>query len=182
VQRWQQIEKGSLRFTPEQRGRIAAALGATVEEIELERARILGHRPTRQQLRGMAEPETRGLVIPIYGRTELDRDGWRVTDAGKTEGFFDLRELMGPSIGVTHVADDGMGEKAAPGATVIFDRSRRPAKGKGCVVETVTGEMYVRLFDGVDDDHVVVRNLAGRPTAFARGQVKGVYAVRFWGD
>jgi transcriptional regulator with XRE-family HTH domain len=181
VQRWQQIEKGSSRFTVEQRATIAKAVGATIEELELERARILGHRP-RGRASGMAEPEPRGWAIPIYGRTELDRGGWRVTDAAKTEGFFDLRELTGASIGVTHVADDSMGLKAAPGTAVIFDRGRRPAKGKGCVVETVAGEMYVRLFDGVDHEHVIVRAMAGKPLAFRRELVKGVYAVRFWGD
>lgn len=181
VQRWQQIEKGELRFTPEQRLRLARAVESSAQELELERARILGHRQ-RNPSRGVAEPDQRGLVIPIYGRAEFGKDGWRVRNAETPDGFFDLRELTGASIGVTHLADDGMGDKAAPGAAVIFDRNRRPQVGKGCVVETNDGELYVRFFGEIDDDHVIVRDAAGRPRAIPRDLVKGVYAVRFWGD
>ncbi len=66
---------------------------------------------------------------------------------------------------------------------MIFDRGRRPVEGKGCVLETKAGELYVRLYVGMDEEHVLVRSLATPgPRAFKRSEVKGVYAVKFWGD
>jgi hypothetical protein len=182
-QRWQQIEQGQLRFTDDQRARLARALGADVEELELERARILGHRRTAPPLSGLAEREPRGLVIPIWGRSELDEDGWKVKASETSEAFFDARELLGPSIGMMHMPDDAMHPKAEAGDLVIFDRSRRPRPERGCVVETNGGELYPRLFLGIDDQHVLVRSLkSAKAFAFRRTDVKGVYAVRFWGD
>lgn len=182
VQRWQQIEKGQVKFTPEQRKRLAKALDATLEELDLERARILGHRP-RPPAAGLEEREARGLVIPIWGRTEFGAEGWKVRASEISEAGFDVRELAGPSIGVTYVPDDTMQPKANPGALVIFDRGRRPAVDAGCVVETQAGELYPRMFVGDDAEHVLVRSLkVTRPVAFKREEVKGVYAVRFWGD
>lgn len=182
VQRWQQIEKGQVKFTAGQRKRLAKALDATGEELDLERARILGHRP-RPAAAGAEEREQRGMVIPIWGRTEFGAEGWKVNAAEISEAGFDLRDLGGPSVGVTYVPDDTMLPKAKPGALVIFDRSRRPDVDGGCVVETHAGELYPRMFVGEDAEHVLVRSLkATRPVAFRRELVKGVYAVRFWGD
>lgn len=182
VQRWQQIEKGSLKFNPDQRKRLAKALDASTEELELERARILGHRP-RQAATGMAEREQRGLVIPIWGRAELDKEGWKIKAADQDAGGLDLRDLLGPSIGVLRVADGSMVGWADDGDLVIFDRDRRPREGKGCVVETLAAELYPRLFLGIDDEHVLVRSMTTpQPHAFRRDQIKGVYAVRFRGE
>lgn len=181
VQRWQQIEKGDLKFTDEQRRRLARSLGADLEELELERARILGHRRTTRS-EGVAE---RGAVftLPIWGRTEFGKDGWKVTGAEISEAAFDLRELTGPSIGVTYMPDDAMAPKVGAGRPVLFDRARRPETDKGCVVETQAGELYVRLFAGDDAEHVMVRSLAKpTPTPFKRSEIRGVYAVRFWGE
>lgn len=183
VQRWQQIEKGELKFSDDQQLRLARALNGTVEELRLERARILGHRREAPARAGVEEPGPRGLVIPLWGRTELGADGWTVKASDVSESAFDLRELLGPSIGAAHMPDDAMSPKAGAGDVVIFDRSRRPKADKGCVVETLSGELYPRLFVGIDDEHVMVRSLAKpTPVAFKRSEVKGVYAVRFWAD
>lgn len=182
VQRWQQIEKGGVRFTPDQRKRLVKALDASPEELDMERARILGHRP-KPAASGMEERESRGLMIPIWGRTEFGAEGWKVKAAEISEAGFDLRDLSGPSVGVTYVPDDTMLPKAKPGALVIFDRSRRPVVDGGCVVETQAGELYPRMFVGEDKTHILVRSLkVTRPVAFKRDLVKGVYLVRFWGD
>jgi hypothetical protein len=182
VQRWQQIEKGGLKFTPDQRKRLAKALDATPEGLELERARILGHRP-RVAVTGMAEREPLGLVIPMWGRAELGKDGWKIKAAEPASPGLDLRDLLGPSIGVLRVVDGTMTGWAEDGDLVIFDRDRRPREGKGCVVETLTGDLYPRLFVGLDDDHALVRSMAHqKPVAFKRSEIKGVYAVRFRGE
>lgn len=182
VQRWQQMEKGGVRFTTEQIARLTAALDSSPEELELQRARILGAQP-RQQVSGVGEREQRGLIIPIWGRAELDHEGWKVKNAEHSEGGFDLKDLLAPSIGVTHLADDQMKGKGEPGDPVIFDRARRPKEGKGVVIETYTGELYPRLYVGTDEEHVLVRSMVSKsPIAFRREDVKGIYAVKFWGD
>lgn len=182
VQRWQQAESGGIRFGEEQIERYCEALGASPEDLQVQRAKIMGQQP-RQETPGFAERETRGLVIPIFGRPELGADGWQVRHAQYSDGNFDLRELMTPAIGVVRVADELMRGWADPGAPVIFDRSRRPLEGKGCVVETNDGDLYPRIFAGIDDEHVFVKTMASRKViAFRRADVKGVYAVTFRGD
>lgn len=182
VQRWQSIEGGNAKFGEAQRRSLARALGASLEELELERARIAGHRrPARST--GLAEPETRALTIPVWGRTEFAADGWAIKSADVAEGSFDLRDLAGPSIGVTYMPDDSMAPKVRSGRPVIFDRGRKPDTDEGCVIETHAGALYVRLFAGDDAEHVMARSMAKpTPAAFRRADVKGVYAVRFWGE
>ncbi|HEV2530925.1 helix-turn-helix transcriptional regulator [Phenylobacterium sp.] len=183
VQRWSQIEKGNYRFSETQRARLAKAAGGDLEEFELERARILGHQ-RQAPARELAERTPRGLVIPLWGRAELAPEGWKVKGADVSEASFNLEDLARASIGATHLADDLMQPKADAGALVIFDRARRPALDKGCVVETLSGELWPRIYAGEDADHVIVRSVArpDRPQAFRRADVRGVYAVRFWGD
>lgn len=181
-QAWQAYEAGVRQFTPDQKLMLTAAIGSGVEELELERARILGHDPAPGP-RGFAEREPRGMVIPIWGRAELDPEGWKIKGGDRSERTFDLHDLLAPSIGVAYAADDQMPGKADPGAPVIFDRSARPAEGKGCVVETKAGDLYPRLYVGMDAEHVMVRSLtSAKPVAFRRAEIKGVYAVKFWGD
>lgn len=182
VQRWQSIEGGNAKFGEAQRRSLVRALGASLEDLELERARIAGHRrPARTA--GLAEPEGRAFEIPVWGRTEFAADGWTIKSADVAETTFDLRALAGPAIGVAYMPDDTMVPKVRSGRPVIFDRGRKPGVDEGCVVETLAGELYVRLFVGDDAEHVMVRSMARpTPTAFRRSDVKGVYAVRFWGD
>jgi hypothetical protein len=182
VQRWQSIEGGNAKFGEIQRRALVKALGSTLEDLELERARISGHRrPPRAT--SLAEPEGRGFEIPVWGRTEFGAEGWTIKSAEVVEATFDLRDLAGPSIGVTYMPDDTMAPKVRSGRPVIFDRGRKPDKDEGCVIETQAGELYVRLYMGDDAEHVMVRSLAKpTPAAFRRAEIKGVYAVRFWGD
>lgn len=180
-QRWQQIEKGSLRFTPDQRERVARAVGQTVEELEHERARILGQRGRAPPRLVEVAEDGRRFTVPIYGRAQLGREGWEVSAATETEDSFDLRELLTPSIGALRVADDVMQGKADAGEIVIFDRARRPSADKGCVVETIDGRLIPRMFVGIDDEHVLVRTaLSQAIQPYRRDLVRGVYAVKFW--
>lgn len=182
VQRWQQAEKGNATFGEEQASRYAEALGRSFDDLLTERARILGEVPRRSSS-GFAERETRPLVIPIFGRPELDAGGWKIGNGQVTEGGFDLRELLTPAIGVTYVADDSMAGWSEPGAMVIFDRSKRPIEGRGCVVETLAGDLYPRIFVGIDEEHVLVRATASpKIIPFRRQEVRGVYAVRLRGN
>ena len=177
VQRWQQIEKGGLTFRPDQRRRLAKALGAAPEDLELERARILGHRlPPRTEGTSRAAPLI-ASVIPIYGHAEIGDRGWTVTHAEQASGGLPLAELAGAHIGAVRVVDDTLTGWAEAGELVIFDRSRRPTPGQGCVIETKAGELHVRRFVDLSLTELLVEP----HTTFARGEVKGVYAVRFRG-
>lgn len=183
AQRWQQFEKGSLQFTADQIARVTAALGSNPDELELERAKLTGQRQRASAYGGVSEGPAPPMVIPIFGRAQLADEGWRVRDADQLDGALDLRDLLTPSMGVMRVADETMRGWAEPGDLVIFDRNRRPQPDKGCVVETLAGDLFPRLFVGIDAEHVMVRSmLAGEPFAFRRPEIKGVYAVRFRGD
>jgi helix-turn-helix protein len=177
VQRWQQIEKGGLTFKPDQRRRLAKALGAAPEELDLERARILGHRvPSRNDGTSRATPLA-ALLIPIWGHAEIGERGWTVARSEQTTGTLALSELAGAHIGAVRVVDDTLTGWAEAGELVIFDRSRRPTPGQGCVIETKSGELHVRRFIALTATALVVEPA----TTFARAEVKGVYAVRFRG-
>ena len=177
VQRWQQIEKGGLTFKPDQRRRLAKALGAAPEELDLERARILGHRmPPRADGTSRAAPLI-ASVIPIFGHAEIGERGWTVTQSEQTSSGLPLAELAGAHIGAVRVVDDTLTGWAEAGELVIFDRSRRPPPGQGCVIETKAGELHVRRFIELTASALLVEPA----TTFTRAEVKGVYAVRFRG-
>lgn len=182
TQAWQKYEAGQRRFTPRQLERITAALGADVEELALERARILGEQPAPAAT-GFGERDRRTFEIPVWGRARPGPEGAEVHHAGDAVGAVDLHGLRSPSIGATRIAGDSMAPWGHSGELVIFDRDRWPERGAGCVIETADGRLWVKVYDHSDDAHVFGRQFnPEKLVSFRLADIKGVYAIRLRGD
>ncbi len=180
-QAWQKYEAGERRFTQEKLGAILTALDATPEDLDAERGLILGAKPRAATHRGMGVGMTE---INVYGRARAGPRGIESYDVGEPMRTVDLSRLLGPSTGALEVAGDSMSPWAEPGEVVFFDRDRYTKRGSGCVIETHTGEYYLKLYERSDGSTIFARELNPEPRviSFALKEVKGVYGVRLRGD
>lgn len=184
TQGWQKYEAGERRFRPELLSGALAALGATPEALDFERARLLGAPEPRASHGGLSDRSGRDFVFDVYGRGRAGPTGHEAYDVGEPIRSLDMRALFGPRTDALEVFGDSMYPWAEPGEVVIFDRDRYPKRGAGCVVEMLTGACYVKLYERSDGSTLFVRELypEERTITYPLSDVKGVYAVRLRGD
>jgi phage repressor protein C with HTH and peptisase S24 domain len=178
AQGWHPYEAGRRKFTDEKMESILAAVGVTNADVEEMRAQILGRPQQRERVRDES------FVINVYGRARAGAQGIQVYDVGEPIRTLDLRQLLGRSTDGLEVAGDSMVPWAEPGEVVLFDRDRYPKRGSGCIIETKTGEYYVKIYEKSDGSTLFVKELypQERTITFALRDVKGVYGVRLRGD
>lgn len=184
-QAWQQYEAGNRAFSRDQVEAVTAALNATPEALEMVRAELLNPSSTPRRL-GRIELNERASAfeLPVWGRVRAGPQGPQLYDGGVPEQVIDLRALLGPSARVLRAAGDSMTGYVEPGELVIYDVERYPRRGYGCVIETATGEFYLKLYEKSDGSTLFVRELfpEERTITFALKDVGGIYAVRLRGD
>lgn len=182
TQAWQKYEAGERRWKPEVIETAMRALGVSREAFENERSRQLGRPVADTGRSGFAEP--RREFIDVYGRGRAGPLGTEVFDVSEPIRRVDLRGLLGPRTDAIEVAGDSMVPWAEPGELVIFDRDRYPKRGAGCVVETLDGSYFVKLYERSDGSTLFVKELSPeeRVIPFALSDIRGVYAVRLRGD
>lgn len=178
TQAWQKYEAGERKFTEDRLHRVLAILNATLEQLEFEKARLLGA-PTAKSY-----APTHPFPINVFGRSRLGQHGPGVYEAAEPFRTIDLRQIIGPNSGAIELADDRMAPWGSSGEVVIFDRDRAPRRGFGCVVEMNDGTAIARLFERSDGSTLFVSELQPEPRTItiALAEVRGVYAVRFRGD
>lgn len=183
TQAWQKYEAGERKFTRDKMPAILEALEISETDLELERARILSG-STAPRIRVLPGGAAERLVIDVYGRARAGAKGMQVYDVGEPLRTLDLRSLIGPHASAVEIAGDSMVPWAEPGEVVVFDRDRYPRRGSGCVIETKSGEYYVKLYEKSDGSTVFVKELypEEKLLTFAMGELKGVYAIRLRGD
>jgi len=124
-------------FRPDIQTRLTAALGATPEALSLER----GPPPS-----------------PASAGEE------RVNGVEARSAAFKTAEAPPPSRTETFtfpVQTEEVWPWASSGVVLVCDPGRWPRRGQGCVVETADGETRVRLFDGADQDVLILRGGPG---------------------
>ncbi|WP_174302122.1 LexA family transcriptional regulator [Caulobacter sp. S45] len=187
AQAWQRYEAGGRHFTPSLIGRLGVALGVDPEEFQLERARLL-EAPSMSAVsatsRSVSDRGAGGLSIPVWGRVRASDRGHQVYDTGEPEQVIETSSLFGPGAGALRLAGESMIPWAEPGDLVIFDRNRHPRRGHGCVIETLNGEYYVKLYQSNAGGTLMVKEIYPEEKVinFATAEIKGYYAVRLRGD
>lgn len=183
-QAWQKYEGGERKFGRDTLERLTRAIGSSVDQLLIERARILGEEPPAAQARGFQETPGNVYVLPVWGRAKAGAAGPQVYDAGEPERYIDLRNVFGPSSRVTTIAGESMTPWANSGSLIVYDVDTWPRREEGCLVELHTGEMLVKLYKKVDGSTLFVEELHPdrRELRFALKDVKGVYAVTFRGN
>ncbi len=136
-QGWGLYESGKRAglFRPDIQTRLTAALGATPEALSLEAPAAGSDVHPAGRSEGMSAPDR------AY-RAEM-------SPSGQEETF------------TFHVQTEEVWPWASSGVVLVCDPGRWPRRGQGCVIETVGGETWLRLFDGADSDWLHLRGGAG---------------------
>lgn len=181
AQAWQKHEAGERKLPDEKIDKVLLFLDADREELELERARILGTPMTRPS--GM-ETRSRDFVFDVFGRARTSAAGSEIYDIANPMQRVDLRQVLGTNIGAMRMAGDSMVPWAESGELVLFDRDAYPRRGAGCVIETDTGQAHVRRYEKTDGSTLYASELHPEPriVTFDLRKVVGVYAVTLRGD
>ena len=137
-QGWGLYESGKRAglFRPDIQTRLTAALGATPEALSLET-------PASAVSEALATGGGEGVSAP-------DRAYQGEAHRNISEETFTFQ-----------VQTEEVWPWASSGVVLVCDPGRWPRRGQGCVIETVSGETWLRLFDGADSDWLHLRGGAG---------------------
>jgi phage repressor protein C with HTH and peptisase S24 domain len=185
-QTWQRYEAGendALLKAPLVK-RLVEALGASVEEFQVEVARFDGMLDARPApaATGMTE-RARVYEFPVVGRVRAGPQGTHAYDAGDAETI-DLSRFLGEDTRVLRLAGESMVPYAEPGGFVTYNIKIYPRRGQGCVIEMENGDFYIKRYERADADTLHVTELfpEERALTFDLTAVKGIYAVGLRGD
>lgn len=160
---------------------IADALGVPVEAILSERDNIV--RPEFGGRRGAEPVNGFKTVVAVQAQPEMGDDGEVHYVEVPPSSSEDLGWLFGPNAGFMRLADGALPEGPFSARVAGFDRSVWPRRGQGCVIETRAGELMPRIYERRTDAGVLVRGgEAIGDQVIPSNKVKGVYAIRYWGD
>lgn len=183
TQAYQKYEAGDRRLTADKIDLILRAVGGTREELEFERARVLG-RPggVAGPSPALAKRESRRLEVPIWGAGRMGDHGPEVFDTGEPVDTWDVGQLLGPETGALQGVGESMGEWLRPGEMVLFNRQVYPSPDDGCVIELKSGQMLIKLYVRTDGSSLFVRQLnPDQVIILPWSEVKGVYGVTLRG-
>ncbi len=164
---------------------ITEALGVSVDDLLRERDNIVfpdfkGRPPAPPAQERFAPART---VVAIQAQPEIRADGEIHYVEVPPLSSEDLGWLFGPNAGFIRLAEGSLPEGAISARVAGYDKSAWPRSGQGCVIETRDGELLPRIYEKRTADGLEVR--AGAPIGthtVPYPEIKGVYAIRFYGD
>jgi phage repressor protein C with HTH and peptisase S24 domain len=180
-QAWQNYEAGERQniLRSDVQAQIARALGLQREDLLREAERLSG---TAALPSGAGEAPPRHYELSVLGRVRASALGPQIYDGGEIEQIIDVSWMFGANARTLRVAGDSMTGYVESGDLVVYDTSQWPRRGDGCVVEMLTGEIYVKEYLGSANGVLKVRQrLPEEDVCFSLTEVKGVYPVRFRG-
>lgn len=181
-QAWQNYEAGNRQtiLRTDMQDRLATALGLTREDLARERDRQAGVEPEPASF-GVRE-SAQVYQLPVLGRVKASPSGPQIYDIAEPESVVDMAWMFGQHARTLRVAGDSMTGYVESGQLVIYDTSRWPGRGDGCVIELVNGEVYVKEYAETGQGVLKVRQrFPEEMLSFPMAEVKGVYLIRFRG-
>lgn len=162
---------------------IAEALGVSLAELMDEsEGNIVGFPRAAASPRGEPTPAAKAIVA-VQAQPEMGEDGKLHYVEVPPLSSEDLGWLFGPNAGFLRLADGALPEGPFSARVAGFDRSAWPRRGQGCVIETRDGELLPRIYERRTDAGVLVKGGDGvGEHTVPSSKVKGVYAIRYWGD
>lgn len=137
-------------FRPDVQRRLTAALDASVEDLVLIVARSAGE------------------TIPAPGISGVESPGRTYVPAPR---------VRGAQIETLQLTDDALAPWAASGVVLEFDAQRWPRRDQGCVIDMISGERQVRLYDHADAEAIHVRDASMQRDRLERIDRKAVQRV-----
>lgn len=178
-QAWQNYESGARQtvLRTDLQERLAAALGLERADLLRERDRQAGV-PGAANDRGFPE-EPSPQELEVLGRVKASASGPQVYDISEPESTVDVSWMFGPKARTLRVAGDSMTGYVESGQLVTYDISLWPARGEGCVVELLNGEVYVKQYLETGQGVLKVKQLFPEEVlSFPMAEVRGVYKIR----
>ncbi len=169
-QRYEAAENNALLKTTLQR-RLAEAIGASHGDFLLEVDRLTEAAPRANRSMGDFE-------FPMPGRVRASPQGLHIFDEGEP-GTMDISHLFGRSTRIMQVAGESMVPYVFPGSFVAYNIGQPPRRGEGCVVETTSGDYYIKLYDRTVGGTLYVTELhpKEKELRFDLAEVRGLHAV-----
>lgn len=168
---------------------IVEAIGMSSEDFHAELDNLVQLHPRGRGARAeaaAAEPKTavaRRFVVSVQGHPEIGEDGQVRHVELPPLATEDLSWLFSPSTEFLRLADGILPSDTFCPRLAVYDKSSWPRRGQGCVVETKDGELMPRLYQRRTEAGVVVRGGdTDEEQVIPAGKVRGVYAIRLYGD
>lgn len=118
-------------FRPDVQRRLTAALDASVENLALILARSAGENASGPRVSGFESPGRSYVPAPPARNGRIE---------------------------TLQLTDDALAPWAASGVVLEFDADRWPRRDQGCVIDLISGERLVRLYDHADAEAIHVRD------------------------
>jgi phage repressor protein C with HTH and peptisase S24 domain len=183
-QAWQRYERGErqLLLRSDMQARVARAVNATRDELLTEARRGVDD-DAQPPDEAPAPAPYWAADLQVIGRVRAGAPGDQVYDEGAISRTVSIPQLIGKNCGVLELAGESMLPWGEPGEIIIYDRDRYPRRGYGCVIETASGEYYVKFYNRTSDGMLYVDQLQpAQSLEFPLSAIRGVYAVRLRGD
>ncbi len=183
---WKNYERGLRAMDNPTLGRALRAIGASVEEHQLEVLRLSGPAADRSDLSFLGGVHERGrqMSLPVGGVAHGGALRPNLFDDGGEAEVIDFARFFSPGTLVLKLAGMSMFPYAEPGGFVTYNPRQAARRGHGCVLEMMDGSYLVKRFERMDNESVTVTELypEEREVTFPIAEVKGVYAVGLRGD
>lgn len=166
--------------------RVADALGISLDDLMAERDNLVFPDFKGRKPNGGGEPPGPAplrTVVAIHAQPEIRDDGEVHYVEVPPLSSEDLGWLFGPNAGFIRLAEGSLPEGGITARVAGYDKSEWPRAGQGCVIETRDGELLPRLYQRRTEAGLLVT--AGEPIGTETvpyKRVRGVYAIRFYGD
>lgn len=183
IMSWKNYESGRRFMDNPTLVRAVRAVGASVEEHQLEVARMGGGASPEASSFGMSN-RGRVMALPVGGIAHGGALSPNLFDDGGEAEVIDFARYFTPGTQVLKLAGMSMVPYAEPGGFVTYNLRQPPRRGQGCVIQMKDGSYLVKRFESMDADTLHVTELYPEEKAltFALSEVRGVYAIGLRGD
>ncbi len=182
IMSWKNYESGRRFMDNPTLVRALKAVGASVEEHQLEVARLGG--TDRAVERPGFSDRNRVMALPVGGIAHGGALAPNLFDDGGEAEVIDFARYFTPGARVLKLSGMSMVPYAEPGGFVTYDVRQPARRGQGCVIQMKDGSYMVKRFEGIDGDTLHVTELypTERALTFDLASVQGVYAIGLRGD
>lgn len=181
---WKNYETGLRYMDNPTLVRALKAIGASVEEHQLEVARLSTPAPGEAPFFGGMGERGRSMVLPVVGVAHGGALRPNLYDDGGEAEVIDLAPFLSAGNRVLRLDGMSMYPYAEPGGFITYNPRRPARRGRGCVIVMNDGSFAVKRFERMDAETLYVTELypEERELTYPLADVQGVYAIGLRGD
>lgn len=180
---WKNYENGIRGMDNPTLARALKAIGASIEEHQLEVAKLGGLQGESPFFGGMSD-RGRVMALPVGGIAHGGALRPNLYDDGGEAEVIDFARFFAPGTRVLKLGGMSMVPYAEPGGFVTYNPRQPARRGQGAVIEMKDGSYLVKRFERMDDETLYLTELypVERELTLPLAEVAGVYAIGLRGD